>query len=132
MKWHVGVKLTLLAVVYGICFYSFLQKFVFETNASLASTLQADYSACRPFDEAVKHCNNPAECATREKTLQDCRHEINKAFKEINIKCSSYLSKLNVCRKTDPMHCAVQKSNMEGCLNMILREHLQELISSTS
>ena len=130
MKWQVGVKLGLLIAVYGICLYSFFQKFVFAPNTTLATTIQVDYSSCRPFDDALRRCTSPENCELREKTVNECRNEMKKAFQEINSKCTSYISKLNTCRRSNPIFCTVQKENVEGCLNNILREHLQKFISN--
>lgn len=107
------IKLLILFLIYLICLYSGIKKFIFlYSNTSLTPqyTLKYDYKICDKYSE---------------ENLIKCK-EIVKKGNEISLKeCKKYLNQFELCLKTKLNNCNIQKENVERCTNIVADNYIK-------
>jgi hypothetical protein len=101
------IKLVVLALALGACFYSALTRFAF-VPAPATIHLKPDLSLCRMDREDLK---------------AQCRVELREGFQEAEVKCKGYLKNLATCKSSQVSHqsqCRVENTNVEGCTHAVL------------
>eukprot|EP01041_Mallomonas_annulata_P014064 gene14064-29939_t len=110
-------KVSLLAMVYIVCFYSFLQTFAFVSP--VYSPIKASYQFCSKIEEKLSDCTkqqSQVPCTDLQDQFKNCKEAIDITVVKANSICKPYKIKYDSCIQYRPMECTTERSNLDGCV----------------
>lgn len=111
------LKILVLFSLLGICFYSALQKFLFVEGPE-TRTLKLDFSICNKYDSDGDKAD-PALFA-------GCKEVVIAAYADAQQKCNGYIQQLSSCMQNRKSRCQNEHTNVEGCVNAILKSAIDK------
>jgi hypothetical protein len=106
------LKILVLFSLLGICIYSALQKFLFVEGPEMR-TLEVDFSICNKYGSD----GNKADPAL----LAGCKEVVTAAYANAQQMCKGYIHQLSTCMQGRKPRCQNEHTNVEGCVNAILK-----------
>ena len=118
------LKLSVLVVLYALCFYSGIEKFAPDVLSSHSSnidipSIKRDYSIC----DRINNCDS---CQNKDTLQRTCFDEMRTGYDSAEDKCSGYLKNLATCRNAHVSQCKTEVGNLEGCTGLTIKDLLSK------
>lgn len=127
------LKLSVLLLLYVVCFHSSVVKFAPSLLSSYASTPEArvnrDYSLCNK----ITSCDT---CENKDALKSLCSTELSSGYYSVeNDKCKGYVKNLSTCLQSQSNSrsgCRIEQNNLDGCSSSVMKELLTRWSSPES